>query len=171
MTKEQFLEVENNLEMFEFTSLTYTEYEEIADYKVVTMNPNVIIIYGFNVESKKYEFHWACNNQQDLLNGLDKRNDNELVTFVPKAWVKDLEMDGFHINAVWNDYFAIDLAKYAIDFEPIFVTVDKYVEASQVTQSCLGQSRGFMGQSKDWIKQWIEIVNLQYQMMFLIVQF
>lgn len=26
----------------------------------------VIIIYDYNMEEKKYEFHWACNIQEDL---------------------------------------------------------------------------------------------------------
>lgn len=56
---------------------------------------------------------------------------------------------------MWNDYLAKELAKYEINLEPYFVKADSCIEASEVTLSCIDQSRGFMGQSKEWMKHWM----------------
>lgn len=155
MTKNQFLDVKTKLPKFHFTSLLFTEYEELVDYEILLNKQNVIILYGFNAEDRNYEFHWACNNVQELLEGLVKKNNNEKITFVPKEWIKDLMTAGFEIQAVWNDYFSTDLETYANYVEPVFVNESNYIEASEVTRSCAGGSRGFAGQSKEWMKQWI----------------
>jgi ribosomal protein S18 acetylase RimI-like enzyme len=156
MTKQQFDEIKERLHEFCFTSLKYTDYEEIADYEVLINNNKVIIIYGFNSESDIYEYHWACNYKEDLLPLLDKRNRNEKITFVPKSWVSSIEGIGFNIYAIWNDYFADDLEKFANTEETKYVGYSNAHEASKVTRSCIGQSRGFTGQSEEWMQHWIE---------------
>lgn len=156
MIEQQFHEIKDILQQFCFTSLKYTDYEEIADYEIVINDNKVIIIYGYNPESKRYEYHWACNHKEDLLRHLKKRNDNELITFVPENWVESLKNIGFDIYAIWNDYFAEDLEEYVNCEEPKYIHHDNCKEASEVTRSCGGQSRGFTGQSEEWMKQWIE---------------
>lgn len=155
MTKEEFLDIKNEISKFCFTSLLFTEYEEIANYEILCNNQNIIVLYGFHLEDKKYEFHWACSNPQTLLSNIKKRNENEQLTFVPKEWVEDFKVAGFEIRAIWNDYFATNLETYANYLAPILVNEVNCVEASEVTLSCYGQSRGFTGQSKEWMKQWI----------------
>lgn len=155
MNKEEFLCIKNQSAQFRFTSLLFTDYEEVVYYKIIQNNQHIIVIYGFNSENKKYEFHWACNMSQTLLMYLEKRNDNEYITFVPKEWVEDFKLEGFVTYAIWNDYFASDLELYANYLEPILVNETNCREASEVTLSCFEQSRGFTGQSKEWIKQWI----------------
>lgn len=155
MTKEQFEQVKTNLDQFSFTSLNYTEYGEVADYELLVNNSKAIIMYGFNPESGMFEYHWACNNKEDLLDHLKRRNESEKITFVPKDWISSLESIGFGIYAIWNDYVATELEKFANTEEPIFVDFSNAQEASHVTRACIGQSRGFTGQSEKWIKQWI----------------
>lgn len=156
MIEQQFHEIKDILQQFCFTSLKCTDYEEIADYEILINDNKVIIIYGYNPESKRYEYHWACNHKEDLLRQLQKRNDNEQITFVPENWVESLENIGFDIYAIWNDYFAEDLEEYVNCEEPKYIHHGNYKEASEVTLSCRGQSRGFTGQSEEWMKQWIE---------------
>lgn len=155
MTKEEFFKAKDKWQQFKFSSLAYTDYEEIADYEIVVNDDSAIIIYGYNIEDKKYEYHWACNNQEDLIKRLQKRNDNEIIKFVPKKWVEAHRSIGFDVYAVWKEYFASDLEVYANFEEPTYVDDNTHIEASEVTLSCTGQSRGFSGQSQDWIKQWI----------------
>lgn len=156
MTKQQFDEIKNSLQDFRYTSLNYTEYEEILDYEVMINDNKAIIVYGFNIENGKYEYHWACNYKEDLLILLEKRNNNEMITFVPKGWVSSIEGIGFSIYAIWNDYFTEELERYTSTDGPRLVGYSNAHEASEVTLSCIGQSRGFAGQSESWMKQWIE---------------
>lgn len=156
MIDQQFDEIKNRLQQFCFTSLKYTNYEEIADYEILINDNRAIIIYGYDSESNRYEYHWACNHKEDLLKLLEKRNDNEKITFVPKGWVESIEKIGFSIYAIWNDYFADKLEGYANFEEAKYVSHSNANEASKVTLSCIGQSRGFTGQSEVWMKQWID---------------
>lgn len=156
MIEQQFDESKNRLEQFSFTSLKYTSYEEIANYEILTNDNRAIIIYGFDSESNRYDYHWASNNKEDLLKLLEKRNENEKITFVPKSWVESIETIGFSIYAIWNDYFSDEMEIYADFEEPRYVTHTNTNEASKVTRSCIGQSRGFLGQSEEWIRQWID---------------
>lgn len=156
MTEEQFDEMKNRLQQFSFTSLKYANYEEMADYVILSIDDSAIIIYGYNFEGKRYEYHWACNHKEDLLKQLQKRNNNEQITFVPKDWVESIKNLGFDIYAIWNDYFTDNLEEYANFEEPKYISPSNYNEASKVTLSCKGQSRGFTGQSEEWMKQWID---------------
>lgn len=156
MLEEQFDKIKNRLQQFRFTSLKYTDYEEIADYKILTEDDSAIIIYGYDSESNRYEYHWACNHKEDLLKQLEKRNDNEKLTFVPRSWIESIENLGFNIYAIWNDYFADQLQEYVNFEEAEYVNDNNANEASKVTLSCAGQSRGFTGQSELWMEQWID---------------
>jgi ribosomal protein S18 acetylase RimI-like enzyme len=156
MVEQQFREIENRLQQFCFTSLKYTNYEAIAKYEILTNDDRAIIIYGYDSESNRYEYHWACNYKEDLLKLLKKRNNNEKITFVPKGWIESIENMGFNIYAIWNDYFADKLEEYVNFEEAKYVNHSNANEASKVTLSCTGQSRGFTGQSEVWMKQWID---------------
>lgn len=156
MTKQEFVEIKNRLKKFSFTSLEYTDYEEIAEYKILTNDDRTIIIYGFDSEINRYEYHWACNHKEDLLKLLEKRNDNEKITFVPNIWIESMKSIGFNIYAIWNVYIANDLERYANFKEAKYVSSSNANEASNVTLSCTGQSRGFTGQSEVWMQQWID---------------
>jgi ribosomal protein S18 acetylase RimI-like enzyme len=156
VTEKQFVEIKNRLHEFCFTSLKYTGYEEVEEHEILIIDDRAIIIYGYNTEGKSYEYHWACNNKKDLMKQLQKRNDKEQITFVPKDWVESIKNLGFDVYAIWNDYFADNLEEYANFEEPKYISQNNYSEASKVTLSCRGQSRGFSGQSVEWMKQWIE---------------
>lgn len=156
MTEEQFLNVQNILSKFTYTSLNYTDYEEVIDYEITEKDEYSIIIYGYNTEDGKYEFHWACNKVDDLTRRLQKRNENEVIKFIPKEWVDDLKKESFQVHAFWQEYVAKNLDNTANYIEPIYVNHSNYMKASEVTLSCLGQSRGFAGQTREWMKQWID---------------
>ncbi|MDD4496502.1 MAG: GNAT family N-acetyltransferase, partial [Eubacteriales bacterium] len=155
MTERQFDEIKNRLMRFPFTSLKYTFYEEISDYEVLFSDDKSIILYGYDPEGKRYQYHWACNHKEDLLSRLQRKNDSEYITFIPKGWVESLKSIGFNVFAIWNDYFADSLENYAYYEEPGFINSSNFKEAAEVTRSCAGQSRGFTGQSDEWMKQWI----------------
>lgn len=156
MTEQQFTNIQTSLQQFHYTSLNYTDYEEVAEYEILENDEHAILIYGYNTEDGKYEYHWACNTVEELTKRLQKRNDNELIKFIPKEWVEDLKRESFQMHALWQEYVARNIENAGNYEGPIYVDHSNYMKASEVTVSCVGQSRGFSGQTDEWMKQWID---------------
>jgi ribosomal protein S18 acetylase RimI-like enzyme len=155
MAKEEFLRIKQEKDKFTYTSMNYTEYEEVSDYKILCKNEKVILLYGYSIESGRNQYHWASNTAEDLISRIDIKNENVLITFVPSDWVEKLKHIGFEVFAIWNDYNNPDINSIQYDVEPEYLTGDECKLASQVTLSCRGQSRGFTGQTEEWFRQWI----------------
>lgn len=56
----------------------------------------------------------------------------------------------------WHDYFMSSL-----DYVPevdgtLFLKETECAEASEVTMACAGQSRGFTGQTTEWMREWMD---------------
>lgn len=155
MTDKEFINIQEKLKKFKYTSMQYIEYEQIQNYDEIHNDEKAIALYGYNNESKTYEYHWASNRIDDLLSIINNSNTNTLITFVPRSWTKELERYGFEIFAIWNDYFIPNIDSVKSDTNPKIINADECENVSKVTLSCRGQSRGFTGQSKEWVKQWI----------------
>lgn len=155
MEKEDFLRVKQEISNLKYTSMNYIEYEEIFEYRIVCENEKVIVLYGYNCESRRNEYHWASNTAEDLINNIDNKIENVLITFVPSAWVDKLKQVGFEVFAVWNDYNTLDISSAKYSDEPEYLMKNETEFASQVTLSCRGQSRGFTGQTNKWMNDWI----------------
>lgn len=156
MNKEDFIRIKQDLSNFRYTSLNYADYDGISEYKILHQDKKLILIYGYNVEAKKNQYHWAGNTAEDLLKAIDNSERNILLTFIPHEWVEDFKKTGFEVFAIWNDYFKTDLSDVECNDKPKYLTEDECEEASQVTLSCRGQSRGFTGQTTEWMKLWIK---------------
>lgn len=175
ITEKQFEDLINKLEQFTYTSMQYIQYEDVMDYDVILDNEKAIVLYGYNVEGKKYEYHWCSSQVNDLLNVITGNGDNSngsvLITFVPKEWVCSFRESGFEVYAIWNDYVKSNMEDIYPNINsdsnlnnnleiPLNVTCELLKEAdcgeaSMVTETCKGQSRGFGGQTKEWMLQWI----------------
>lgn len=157
MERKTFEEIKNAISNYKYTSLNYSEYEKICDYDVVSKN-KVILLYGYNKESKLYEFHWAANDIGALIEEINKLNKKGFITFVPEEWVEELKNNNFTMYAIWNEYYNYDYFKkkhLEISEEIEFLKEEECKQASELTLSCRNQSRGFTGQTEEWIKKWI----------------
>lgn len=155
MKKEEFDRARDIMENSEYSSLEYTEFCEIEGYEVISGDSDYVVIYGYNPEKCCHEYHFACNTFSELMRHLERRNENEQVTFVPEEWVEDLKAAGFAVNAVWKDYFSEELARYTDNAPAVFLTDAGCTAASEVARACAKQSRGFYGQSAEWFSKWI----------------
>ena len=154
MKPEEFQEIEEYLEEFSYTSMCYTEYEEVKHYEVICRTKKVIVISGYHQEAKCQECHWAANTPDDLLEVI--KGKHFLVTFVPREWVTDFEKAGFQVRNAWHDYFMgnfADVPEYSQSME--ILKKEECREASELTLSCCGQSRGFTGQTPEWMEEWV----------------
>lgn len=157
MEKENFNHISERLENYKYCSMEHVEYEDILEYEVILSNEDIILLLGYNAEAKLYEYHWAANDVKVLLQEVNKSNKKVLMTFIPDKWVDEFMKNEFEIYAVWNEYFNNNIVNSIESDEPIEILKDiAFKEASEVTLSCRGQSRGFSGQTEEWMKQWGE---------------
>ncbi|MEG2091062.1 GNAT family N-acetyltransferase [Niameybacter sp.] len=156
ITKDEYVKIQSRLDDFKYNSLKYTEFESIKTYNILYNDENIILIYGYNSEDKLNQYHWACNRVEILLKAMNSENTDVLITFIPKEWVNPLKQADFEMYAVWNDYFSesINLADTKVDIDKI--QANEYDKVSEVTLACRGQSRGFSGQTTEWVRQWVE---------------
>lgn len=157
MKKDIFNNIKEQLKDYKYSSMKYTEYEEISNYDVICNNEQLILTFGFNVEAGLYEFHWATNSASILLKEVNKSNEKVLITFIPTEWIEEFRKNKFNIYALWNDYFHNDISKSLDQVKSMeFLKECDFKKASEVTLSCRGQSRGFSGQTEEWMKQWMK---------------
>lgn len=107
----------------------------------------------FKYNSLKYTEFESIKTYDILYND---ENTDVLITFIPKEWVNPLKQADFEMYAVWNDYFSesINLLDTKVDIDKI--QANEYDKVSEVTLACRGQSRGFSGQTTEWVRQWVE---------------
>lgn len=156
MLKAEFIIINEELEKFKYTSMKYTDYSEVAQYKVLSRNERLILLSGYNEAKGLQEYHWACNEVNDLLTSIDQEKGNIIITFVPRDWVPDLIKAGYQVDAIFNDYFNPDISNIVAVEAPEFLTEEESEAAAAVTMSCRGQSRGFHGETQEWIRSWIK---------------
>ncbi|MCF0149001.1 MAG: GNAT family N-acetyltransferase [Clostridium sp.] len=62
----------------------------------------------------------------------------------------------FDILAIWNEYVSSNIESN-LNYECLkFIDEGNYKEASKVTTSCVGKSRGFHGETEEWMQEWIQ---------------
>lgn len=157
MIKEQeFKDIIEKSKRFSNSSMYYIGYDEVKEYSILINNEDMILLCGYNKEAQSDEYYFAANKAKDLINALKDKKDF-LITFIPKEWVKELKKAGFKVRNAWHDYFVYDLSKIYVehsdDFD--FLPVENSKEASDLTMMCRNNSRGFTGQTPEWIEKWI----------------
>lgn len=157
-----FNTMKNNLDKFKHSSMTYTSYEDVLDYEVICNTGQLILLCGYNEAAKMFEYHWAANTAEDIIKQLDKKEC--FITFIPHEWVNTFENAGFSIRNAWHDYFKHSLTDISNEADDAIVLKDTECrEASEVTLSCRNQSRGFTGETEEFMKEWISNSNENYR--------
>lgn len=78
MQKKEFEIIMLKQKSFKFGSLSYVCYDDLKNYDLITEDQDIILLYGYNVMYKTYEFHWACNDVVVLVKNLKKKHSNSL---------------------------------------------------------------------------------------------
>ena len=155
MKQEVFEDIKNKLRNYKYSSMNYCEYEDVHNYNVISDTEELILLCGFNEEAKIYEYHWASNKAVDIINAINRTKC--LITFIPHDWVEEFEIAGYTIRNAWHDYIKDSLEDIHDEADSAkYLCMDECKTASEVTMSCRNQSRGFTGQSEQWIKSWME---------------
>lgn len=157
MNKEKFENIKERLKNFKYNSLEYMEISNVSGYKARVDNNDLLLLHGFNKENNITECHWAANESNELLKEIQKIEGDVLITFVPPEWVEEFKRMNYTTNAIWNDYLNNDIEKNIRAKDELeFLKKEECLLASNITLECKNQSRGFSGQSEEWMKQWLD---------------
>ena len=154
MREIDFEAMQESLEKYSFTSLTYTDYEDVGSYEIISNTEQLLLLGGINDAAKEYEYCWAAKSAEDVISKIEK--EKCLITFIPKEWTNTFEKVGFSIRNIWHDYFKKNLDDVQNEVEnAVKLRDEECLQASEVTLSCRNQSRGFTGESEIFLKEWL----------------
>ncbi len=154
MTEEAFEKLQNASGGFAYTSLKYANYEDLQDFAVIESSDALLLLHGFNKESKLWEYQWAADDKDVLLGRMDLRPDT-MIPFVPAEWLAAFHARGIADYSCWHDYFIHNLASVDTLDGGMEMRADECARVVAVTQACRYQSRGFSGQTEEFVRQWI----------------
>lgn len=151
ITQAAFSSIQQKAASFPYTALAYTEYDDVASYDWVADTALGVLLRGYDTEARCIQFLWASGTPAFLI---DRVQEPSLVPFIPSAWVKELEQHGFAVRNAWHDYFLESLPTVQTE-PPLLIKPCDADEAAKLTAACRGDSRGFTGQTADWIAAWL----------------
>lgn len=154
ISEELFEKIQEKACEFKYTSMKYTDYTEVAKFDVLRNDENLILLRGYDDKMSWIDYHFAANSVDELLGAIEL-NDKLHISFVPREWVDSFKQRGFEMYAVFNDYFNNDISNVEVGETPEFLAESECEEAALVTQACKGQSRGFHGETAEWVRSWI----------------
>lgn len=140
--------------LFAHHSFHYLEHKDLANAEIICRNDDLLLV--LDQSENPALAYWAADTVDALLKGL--AGAPAALHFVPRDLVPALEKGGFSISAEFADFFLDPLV--AVEAEaPAFLEASRCEEASALLGYCAGQSRGFVGESKKWISDWMEQGN------------
>ncbi|WP_202708825.1 GNAT family N-acetyltransferase [Sporosalibacterium faouarense] len=159
----------NKARNYKFNTLAYVDIEDMSDAEVILNNEDDLFIARYSDE--KIHLDWAAESKADFLSGLQQvigvlkeKSDKKIYTeFVPENFVIDLEKLGFEIESEYIDFWNNDLINLTTRDDKSLsirkIEKEEYNISGEITRACEGYSRGFCGESNQWIKDWNESEN------------
>lgn len=153
---------------FAFNSLAYQDLGDLLNHKILFENEKALFLGSLDKDQMRVD--WGANGKEDffmgvheILESLSKKSEAKVIhmEFIPEECVEEMEKKGFTIVNEWIDYWhnsVKEVCGKTSDFEDIREMTDgDYEIASKITQSCRGFSRGYEGETPEWIKEWSEL--------------
>lgn len=155
MTKQEYEALKEMAKTYRYNSFEYLEYEQVMDFKLIQNDEALLLIYGRNRENEITAAYWAANDAVLLAGKVKGLGHNILVNFIPAEWKDYFAKQGFSDYAIYRSYWVkdLDLVDGRTDYS--FLKEEEYGQASAVTRAVKNQSRGFHGESEEWIGSWI----------------
>lgn len=155
---------------YRYNSMEYTDAEDLEGASLIINTEDYIFVLK-ELEDKN-RLYWAARSKHDFLRGIsilrDKiGKDNKIkpiyMEFVPEEFISELEALGFKMHSEFLDFWKLhlevenDSKQFLYKIRPI--TGDEYSAASKITKACKDLSRGFRGETEDFVKEWSEAEN------------
>jgi GNAT superfamily N-acetyltransferase len=159
MTLEEFELLKVKAGSYRYHSFEYLDYESVADYKIIQADEVLLLIYGRNQENGIDAAYWAADDVRILAEGVKCLGSETLINFIPGEWKEYLSEQGFSDYAMYREYWIDDIESVLSLPTYSLLEEQEYEQASRVTKSVKNQSRGFHGESTEWIGNWIKGEN------------
>ena len=168
--------MENLLEKaqgYEYNSVMYKDMEDIGQASkenVFTCEDSLFIM---KEKPEEIEIFWGARNKESFFSGINKiitiilnteaKDKRMFLEFIPSEFVEEMEELGFKVASEWIDFWAQELSNMKVQpstsYNIKLIEPNEYGNAGHVLRSCNGYSRGFKGESDEWIKEWNEEDN------------
>ncbi len=149
---------------FPLSSMGYVDVEGLGEITVIQSDDTGLLIQS--TLNGRTHLHWAVNNAHELVSRIvSMLNTNVIeedveIEFVPESCIGALEQIGFSVLSEWIDYWQCPLKPVEIE-RPEGLLIRRieeqgYARAAEITQACEGLSRGYLGETSQWLQEWNE---------------
>lgn len=151
---------------YKYTSLQYVDADDMKNAKILIDEDMYIFLYE-ELEDK-IKLSWAAESKEDFFKGLEKAQglifDSGVtqkkiyMEFIPEGFIEELKKLEFNIVAEFVDFWNEDILNL-LDNQCGTFNIRRLKDnenniAAQITKSCMGYSRGFIGEDEEWIEEW-----------------
>ncbi len=164
MTGQELSHLIERAREFPLTSMEHVDVETLGAVSVIRSEDTALIIRSL-MNGRTY-LHWAVSNGHELVSSIVSLLNTGLieegveVEFVPESCVGSLEQIGFSVLSEWVDYWQSPLKPIEIELpEGLIIRPigqEEYAGASVIMRRCEGLSRGYLGETSQWLRQWNE---------------
>lgn len=138
---------------FTYHSFHYVDENDVKDYEVVYESTDGVLLKGIHPSQHKPHLHFFVHDIETLMVML-KPYPNHLIEFVPKEWMLLLDQAGYVPYAVLRDYWY--LYQNPVSASSLtFATREQTLEIALLSQSRMGSSRAFSGETIEVVSQWV----------------
>lgn len=155
---------------YKYNSMEYTDAEDLEGASLIIDTEEYIFVLK-ELEDKN-RLYWAARSIQDFLKGIsvlrdkigkDNKKRPIYMEFIPEEFISELEALGFKMHSEFLDFWKADL-KIENTPKQVFykvrpITSNEYSAASKITKACKDLSRGFRGETEDFVKEWNDTEN------------
>ncbi len=157
MKQIEFENIKEKLKNYRFNSMEYYDYGQLKNYEVDINSEDLFIAVGYDEDNEIKAFHWAANNWTDLVEAIKGESEPILITFIPEEWKNSFRNNGLKEYAIFREYWISGISNvHQENCEYSLINNVEIEVAAKVTMDCKGQSRGFHGESPEWVKSWID---------------
>lgn len=134
------------------TSLSYKCPEDLVNAQCLMHTPELKVFLDTTPVQPIIEY--TCSSLEALYAFLANSDVKGALHFVPEQAVQSLEKLGFTILGEYTDYFTTAPA-IGVYPPPVFATREDAAALARITQSLVGTSRGFFGETEAWFQDWL----------------
>ena len=124
------------------------------------------------MEESKAKIYWAVNLKKIFLRELEETIDiitkddairNVVIEFIPEQFIMEMEEQGFTIISEFIDFWINCLDDVYLEQSGSLnirrIRENEYQAVSDITIACKDYSRGFIGETPEWMREWNESEN------------
>ncbi|MCL2593687.1 MAG: GNAT family N-acetyltransferase [Defluviitaleaceae bacterium] len=142
---------------FKYTAMNYIDFDDCKNAEILHDSNDLILLYDRS--KSPIMTHWAADNFEAVAKAVTLLPGKLRIHFVPDEFRERLKSLGFIEWVEYADIFNTNLADTAAKFGDVgeieYLTLEDCEKVSTVSKECMLQSRGFEGESAEWLAGWI----------------